>query len=444
MNAAKSKDLTRGPITKQLIVLAAPLLVGTILQQLYNAADTIIVQRFAGDLAFSAVGVAGTVMNLFIFLLSGACTGISVVIANLYGGKEQEKLRCEMFMSTVFGLAFSLLLSGLAFFLITPLLRLIHTPAELMADSASYLTVIFLGMPATWLYNLSAAALRSVGNTEKATAFLIVSVVLNIILDILFVGPMKMGVFGAALATVLAQLVSAVCTAAYIAKKQPFLLFGRRDMQIDKKLLRLTVSYASASALNKAALFIGKLLVQGVVNTCGLDAISGFTAGSRIESVANAFGLSAGDALSVFAAQNIGAGNGVRARLGFKKWIFVSCLMGFGMSLLMYIPARFTVSLFISEAGGIEAGMAYLRTVALFYVICFADCIFVGWNRAAGETTVFLIGTAGQVGLRALFSWLLAPYCGVAGVGWATGIGWILLTIYKAAMYFVKKKQEAF
>ena len=439
-------NLTKGNIVRQLIALSAPLLIGSILQQLYNAADTIIVERFAGPTAYSAVGVAGTVMNLFIFLVSGGCTGISIVMASLFGADDMDSLRRESFMATVFGLGFSVLLSIVSILLIVPVLRLIVTPDELMPDAKRYLLIIFLGMPATFLYNFCAASLRAIGNTARATMFLIIAVVLNVLLDLLFVGKMQMGVSGAALATVISQLVSAVLCMVYIMQKQSFLMFRRQDMHVDGALIKRTGRFAAVSALNLSSLYIGKLLVQGAVNNVGLEAISGFTAGSRIEALTNAFGTCGGEALSVFVAQNLGAKQGERARKGFGRGMLLLMATGVILSLVMYIPARPFVRLFITSdtLAAIEEGVTYVRYIAIFYVICFADCALLGWNRGSGELDVFMIGTVGQVTLRVAFSWLLAPKMGLMGVAVATGIGWICLVIFKTVMYFVRKRTEDF
>jgi len=441
-----ARNLTKGSIVGQLLALSAPLLLGSILQQLYNAADTIIVERYAGETAFAAVGVAGTVMNLFIFLVSGGCTGVSIVMASLFGAEDRDALRRESFMAAAFGMGFAVLLSVASILLIRPVLRLISTPDLLMPYAKTYLVIVFAGIPATFLYNLCAASLRAIGNTARATLFLIVAVVLNVLLDLLFIGALKMGVAGAALATVLSQLASALLCLVYIIKKQAFLMFRKQDMRIDRALLGRTARFAAVSALNQSSLYIGKLLVQGAVNSVSLDAISGFTAGSRIEALTNAFGVCGGEALSVFVAQNLGARQGDRARKGFGRGMLLLMATGVVLSLVMFIPARPLVRLFISSdtAGAVAEGVAYVRDVSIFYVICFADCALLGWNRGSGELDIFMIGTIGQVVLRVSFSWILAPKLGLAGVAFATGIGWICLVIFKTIMYFVRKKTEDF
>ena len=440
---------TNASISRQLITLAAPLLLGSILQQLYNAADSIVIQRFAGDAAFAAAGIAGIVMNLFIFLINGGCTGISIVMASLYGAEDYKTLRCESYMGALYGCGFSILLSLFSILLMTPVLKLINTPDNLLPLARQYLTVIFAGMPAVFLYNFCAAALRAIGDTSHATVFLSISVVSNVLLDLLLIGKFSMGMTGAALATVASQIISAVLCIIYISKKRSFLLFRRADMKTDKELLKRTARFASISALNQSSLYIGKLLVQGSVNSIdplGTAAIPGFTAGSRIEAFTNAVGLAGGDAVSVFVAQNIGAGNGKRAREGFKKGCFLLFVVGLLMSAIMYIPAVPAVTIFVgnSAPAALAEGVIYLRVVALFYAICFIDCAFLGWNRGSGELDIFMTGTIAQVVIRVVLAWILAPRMGLVGVALATGIGWAILAVYKTIMYIQRQKKEAF
>ena len=225
--------LTQGSIPRQLIWLALPLICGNILQQLYNTVDAFIIGRFLGGAAFGAVGVAGTVMNLFIFILSGCCTGIAVLFAQFYGSRDLASFRREGFLSLVFGLLLTAVLGLGGLVLLGPLLGLIQTPGELRPLVTEYLNVIFLGLPVTFLYNLGSAALRAAGNTLAALLPLAAATMLNVGLDLLFVGACSMGIAGAAIATVLAQGAAALMALAYLKWRLPQLLFGRADMKMD-------------------------------------------------------------------------------------------------------------------------------------------------------------------------------------------------------------------
>ncbi|WP_050622625.1 MATE family efflux transporter, partial [Clostridium phoceensis] len=330
--------LTRGSIPPQLVSLALPLIFGNILQQLYNTIDAMVIGRFAGETAFAAIGVAGTVMNLFLFLLSGCCTGISVLFAQQYGSRDLAGFRQEGFLASVFGGLFTLVLSLAALLLLRPLLTLMQTPEDVARLAADYLVVIFGGLLATFFYNLCAAALRSVGDTRSALLALLAAMAANLALDLLFVARLGMGIAGAAWATVLAQLLSVALCLLYLARRYPQLLFRREDRRLDRGLfrredrrldrglLRRTVSYGAVSALHQSSLYIGKLLVQGAVNSMGTPMISAYTATTRIEGFANSFGDSGAQAVSVFTAQNTGAGEERRGRGGGRTSLFINGL----------------------------------------------------------------------------------------------------------------------
>lgn len=228
-----TKNLLMGNIRGQLVQLAFPLLLGNVLQQLYNAVDSIIIGRFVGSTAFAAVGVAGTVRNLFVFMISGVCVGVSILFAQLYGAQDLDGYRRGVFLALSLGSGFTLVLTILSLMGLPWILRLIQTPAEVAGEAAAYLRIIFCGFFATYWYNLCAAILRSVGNTRIPLLFLAVAAAINTGLDLLFVAAFSMGVTGAAAATVIAQLISAACCSAYIWKRIPFAVFRRQDMAVD-------------------------------------------------------------------------------------------------------------------------------------------------------------------------------------------------------------------
>ena len=398
--------LTQGSIPRQLIWLALPLICGNILQQLYNTVDAFIIGRFLGGAAFGAVGVAGTVMNLFIFILSGCCTGIAVLFAQFYGSRDLASFRREGFLSLVFGLLLTAVLGLGGLVLLGPLLGLIQTPGELRPLVTEYLNVIFLGLPVTFLYNLGSAALRAAGNTLAALFPLMAAAALNVGLDILFVGGFSMGIAGAAVATVLAQGFAALLALGYLRWRMPQLLFGREDLHLDWDMLRRTASFGLVSALQQSAVYIGKLLVQGAVNSMGNEAINAYTAATRIEGFANSFGDSGAEAVSVFVAQNTGAGEKKRVKRGFFTGMALMIALGLTMSLIMFVGARASLTLMLGESGldALEGGMAYLRLIALVYVMCFIGSAYVGLYRGIGWVSVPVIGSSLQITIRVILA----------------------------------------
>ena len=425
--------LLQGNIRRELISLALPLLVGNVLQQLYNTVDSLIIGHYLGTEAFSAVGVAGTIMNLFIFVLTGFCTGISILLAQIYGSGDKRAFRREVFISTSLGALITLVLSLLFLLLMRPVLHLIHSPAELIPGIEAYLKVIIGGMLCSYLYNLTSGMLRAIGDTRAATFFLLVSVLVNGITDYLFVGVWGWGISGAAWATVLSQLLAAICCMIYILRRDRDLICTRYDIGFDRGLVRRTLSFGCTSALHQSSLYIGKIFVQGAVNLLGTPGIAAYTATMRVEGFANSLGTSLGSALSVFISQNHGAGNTGRERDGFKQGMGLAVIMGVGLSAAMFLLARPSMLWFLdpSESAAIGQGTAYMRMISIFYILCFSGNSFVGFFRGVGRMHVLLIGTTMHITIRALLSHLLVGGMGLSAVALATGVGWMCMTAYQ-------------
>lgn len=364
----EAHTLLQGNISRQLIGLAAPLLLGNILQQLYNTIDVLIISRLLGLDAFAAAGVAGTVMNLFIFILNGFCVGISVLFARLYGAGDLAAFRRETYVALTFGSAVTAVLSLFSIALLNPILALIGTPAELIPLARIYLMVILGGLMATYFYNLFCNVLRAVGNTGAALWFLLLSVCVNAVLDYVLVR--VMGIAGAAWATVAAQLLSALCCWQYLRRRYPELLCTKADAGRHQLLIRDTLRFGMTSALHQSSLYIGKLLVQGSVNLLETPGIAAYTAATRIEGFANSFGDSGSQAAAVFISQNDGAGQKKRMEAGFRRGMAMLSVLGLILSAMMFFGADWSVSLFLEEGESLSLkyGMSYLRMISFFYV----------------------------------------------------------------------------
>ena len=429
--------LTDGSIRPQLISLALPLLIGNIIQQFYNTVDTIIVGRYVGETAFAALGVAGTVMNLFIFILGGCCTGVAIIAASLFGSGNFKSLRQEIFLSAVLGIIFSLILSVTAIIFMPTLLNIIQTPVEIIPLIKQYLNIIFIGLIATFLYNFFSAILRAIGNTKMALLFLLFSMLCNIILDMLFVAWLGLGIAGAAWATVLSQFICAMLCQLYIRTKLPFLKLSKEDMRYDQQLIHKTAQYAVVSALHQSSLYIGKLLVQGAVNSIGFAAISAYTATTRIEGIAQAFGDSGAEAISVFVAQNTGAEKKERSVDGFKKGLIMLTFLGLVLSAIMFLSARPLMSLFVSKLNdtAIKNGVTYINIICCFYFLCFIGSAFVGYFRGSGRVKIPFIGTTIHISVRVILSYLLVSKLSLGAVALATGIGWIVVVVFQISVF---------
>lgn len=422
---AVMNQLTQGNISRQLIALSVPMLAGNILQQLYNTIDAVIVGNFVGDTAFAAVGVAGSVMNLFLFLISGGCDGVGALLSQFYGAGDGPAFRREFYLSGLFGAGACVVLTVLGLLVLSPLLALLQTPANVAVCAADYLRIIFLGFPAAFAYHLSSGMLRAVGNTRAALGFLALSMGANLVLDLALVP--SMGTAGAALATVLAQALAACLCAAYLRLRFPKLMFRREDMVMDLPLLKRTARFSFVTALHMCNLYIGKLLVQGTVNSLGEEAIVAFTAATRIEGFANSFGDSGAAAVAVFTGQNTGAGKADRVREGFRRGQRLLFCFGVFMSLVMILGAEPCLRLVLPAGGaaGLAPAVGYLRLVACFYLFNFLGSGQAGYFRGRGLVNIPVIGATGHISLRAALSFLLAPAMGLPAVALATGLGWV-------------------
>lgn len=439
-----TRDLTEGKISSHLFRLTTPLIFGNILQQLYNAVDAFILGRYAGEAEFAAIGIAGSVMNLFLFAIVGACTGMSVLFAQFYGADDLAAFRREHALTLFFGLLCTAAGGGIGIICLPWLLRVIQTPQDLTVFVSTYLIIILASLPAAYLYNLYGAVLRSIGQAGVALAALTMATGTNLLLDILFVSRFGMGIAGAAWATAISQALSGVLCILWLCHSAPALLFHTEDMHMDRDLLRRIAHFSFVTGLHQSSLYIGKLLVQGAVNTGGTEIISAYTATTRIEGFANSFGDSGASAASVLVAQNLGAGRKDRTRQTFHTSLVLMLILGLVSGLVMYLTSDETVGFMLGNSSGAayENGRHYMRTVALFYVFCFTGNAFAGYFDGCGRVTIPFIGAVGHITLRVVLSWWLIGDMGLNAVATATGTGWILVNLFWSIVFFCSNRRE--
>lgn len=433
--------LTEGNIRRQLITLAVPLILGNILQQFYNTIDALVIGQFAGTEEFAAIGIAGTVMNLFLFIVIGICTGFSILLAASYGARDLSRFRKQHFSALLTGLLVTLLLAGLGLLLLTPLLRLIATPEVLIPYTMTYLRLILLSLPAAYLYNFYAALLRSVGNTRAALYVLAAAVGANLLLDLLLVAVFRLGIFGAAAATALTQLFSALSCFLYLLRCHRELLFGQTDCQLNPGAMYEMLRFGSVTALHHSGLYIGKMLVQGVVNTGGTELIAAYTAASRVEGFINSFGDSGASSTSILVSQNHGAGKTQRVREAF--FTSLRLLLGFGIlsAFLLFAAAPTATRLLLGDNafGAVLQSTRYLRLIALFYLFCFTGNTFAGYYNGIGRVVLPFVGAVGHITLRVILSALLFSHMQLSAVALASGIGWVLVNLFWSALLYFRR-----
>ncbi len=427
---SKQTKLTSGAITPLLLKLAGPLLVASLLQQFYNILNSMVVSRILGQNAFAALGVADSVVNLYTYVLTGACLGASVLVARLYGEGDMARLRREIFVGAVLVGGFTLVAVLVGILFLPQLLVAMHTPDELISLTADYLYLMLGGMIFCFCYNYLASILRAVGNTKIALYFLLLSLGYNLAAAWVLVAWVGLGIQGAALATVSAQFLSAFLCFLYIRHSQPALCISRVDCVLDRELMRLTASFSCISALHQSSLYIGKLLIQSAVNDMGTAAISAYTAATRVENLIIAMGNSGSESIAIFVAQNCGANQLARAREGFRQGrrLLIAGAGGAAILLLCILPAQM-VGLFLGDGEGAESlalAVSYLRWMGIFLFLSLSAYAFVGYFRGMGRMDVPFITTTMQISIRVIGTYLLVGRMGLDAVAFSSGAGWIL------------------
>lgn len=437
-------DLTRGPVMKTMLIFAVPMILGNLLQQCYNVADTLIVGRFLGPDALAAVGSSFTLMTFLTSILLGLCMGSSAVFSIRFGQKDFDGLKDSIFTSFLLIAAICAVLNLAAFLSIGWILLLLKVPEEIQGLMRDYLMVIFSGITAVFLYNYFSCLLRAVGNSVIPLVFLAVSAVMNIGLDLWFVLGLKRGVAGAAEATVISQYVSGIGIAVYSWFACPWLRIGREHCRIRLSCLKEIAEFSVLTCVQQSVMNLGILMVQGLVNSFGTTVMAAFAVAVKIDSFAYMPVQDFGNAFSSFIAQNFGAGRKDRIHAGFRGAVLVSLLFCLIISAVIWMFARPLMLLFVNEqeTAIIAEGIRYLHIEGAFY--CGIGCLFLlyGLYRALGRPGMSVVLTVISLGTRVALAYILSsiPEIGVVGIWWSVPIGWILADA-AGFVYFIRRRR---
>ena len=437
------RDLTQGPVMRSMLLFAVPMILGNLLQQCYNIADTLIVGQFLGKNALAAVGSSFTLMTFLTSILLGLCMGSGALFSIRFGQRDEAGLREAVCASFVLITSAALLLSGAAFACLDFLRVFLRVPAEVWGFMREYLSVIFCGIAATFLYNYFASLLRALGNSVVPLIFLAVSTVLNIALDLWFVLGLKRGVTGAAEATVIAQYVSGIGIAVYTWFRCPQFRTGPRA--ISWSCVREIASFSILTCVQQSVMNLGILMVQGLVNSFGATVMAAFAAAVKIDAFAYMPVQDFGNAFSTFIAQNYGAREEARIRAGLKGAVGASMLFCVAVSALVCCFAHPLMAMFVGEGEAeiIQEGIRYLRIEGAFY--CGIGCLFLlyGLYRALGKPGMSVILTVISLGTRVALAYILSaiPAIGVIGIWWSVPIGWALADVVGILYYILRKGQ---
>ena len=438
-------ELTQGPVIRTMIRFAIPMILGDLLQQCYNIADTLIVGRFLGTDSLAAVGSAFSLMTFLTSILLGLAMGSGTVFSIRYGQKKTKALKeCVRASFALLG-TITIILNLIVFSGIDWIIQILQTPAELTALMREYLIVIFVGLIGIFLYNFFAALLRALGNSLIPLVFLAVSAVLNIILDLWFVAGLKRGVAGAAEATVIAQYVSGIGIMLYAFHRFPQLFHSEEKIRLRRCRIREIAGFSALTCLQQSIMNLGILAVQGLVNSFGTVTMAAFAAGVKIDAFAYLPVQDFGNAFSIFIAQNYGAGKQTRIKKGIRAAALTTIAFGALISAAVFLFARPLMTLFIDagERAVIHEGIGYLRIEGAFYPLIGLLFLLYGLYRALGRPGMSVVLTIISLGSRVALAYALAaiPGIGVSGIWWSVPIGWLLADVLGVSYWLIRKKK---
>lgn len=434
---AGARKMTQGSIARHLLAYAIPLILGNFFQLTYNAVDSIIIGKFAGENALAAVSAANPVMSIVILGVSGISIGASVLMSRFFGAGDEEMLRREVATTILFGAAASLAVFALGLLLSSRILGMMNVPEEILPMATVYLRIIFVGFLFTFQYNILSAALRSVGDSRTPVIFLALASVLNALLDVLFVAGFHWGVAGAGIATVIAEGLSALLCAVHMYRHVPLLRLGHRELRVDRGLLVETVKNGSLTALQSACQPIGKAVIQSVINAQGVGMIAAFNAVSRMDDFACIPEQSISSGMMTCTAQNRGAGQKARVKETLRCGMQLEVAYGVLICIVTLIIKKPLMRLFAAQDSRemIDMGVSYLTLMAFFYLLPGLTNGIQGYFRGMNEMKTTLVNTIIQISIRTLVVWLLVPRIGLTGAAWACAIGWCGMLAYSAYRY---------
>ena len=446
LSGRRDVDMTEGNIARHLVNFALPLLIGNIFQQFYNTVDTWVVGNYVSNEAFSAVGTVGPVINMLIGLFGGMSSGASVVIAQYYGAHRNDKVKEAVHTSAALTLILCVAFTVIGLLLIQPMLRLMKTPVEVLPESTAYLTIYFAGMSGLMIYNMGSGILRAVGDSTRPFYFLVVSAVLNIVLDLVFVIAFDMGVRGVGFATIIAQGVSALLISLSLLHSESCVRLRVRDLRINGKMLRKVIRVGIPAGLQMAITGFSNVFVQSYINHFGADCMSGWTAYSKIDQLLILPMQSVGLASTTFVGQNLGQSKVDRAKQGIRTALLMAVAVTFCVMIPVIVFAPQLVAFFNDKPEVIGYGTLLLRYISPFYLVCCINQVYAGALRGSGNSRVpMVIMLISFVLFRQCYLYVMGNFVSNEVVPIVLGYpaGWVLCSLI-TLVYYKRTKIEKF
>ena len=442
---SRTMNMSQGRPLKLLTLFAVPLLIGNLFQQAYNLADSIIVGQFIGAGALAAVGATSSISFLFFSVCNGISSGGGIVTAQYFGAGDDARVRRAIVNSAYIMFTTSLAMGGIAFALTPVALRLMGTPGDILPDAITYMRMMCLSVPLIAVYNYAASMLRALGDSRTPLYFLILACLLNVGLDLLCVRRLGMGVFGAALATMLAQLLAGVGCLVFALRTNPYFMVNRRQLGVDWAIIRHAVRLGLPLALQWSMIAISTTALQTVVNRFGTAAVAAFTATNRIDQLTQQPFGSLGMALSTYAGQNYGAKRLDRVREGLRDAMLAMTLFSAAMLIVMQLWGPAIVTMFVSDPEVIALGGHALRLTSCFYVFLGTIYMTRGTLNGVGDALFSFINGVIEMLCRILLPIMLMRFtaAGVRTIWWTAGLTWTISALACVLRYLSWRRRHA-
>lgn len=431
-----TKDLTTGKIMPILVNFTVPLVLGNLFQLTYNAVDSIIVGHFVGKEALAAVGICNPISTLMILFLNGLCMGASILMGIQYGAKDYKTLHRQISTTMLSGVVFSFFLTLFCVVFAVPILHLLQVDASIMEMTRQYLRIIFLGLMFTFLYNFFSSTLRALGDSASPLYFLIISAVLNIFGDLFFVIVLKAGSNGCAISTVLSEALCCLFCIIYIQKKVPILRLGKKWLVFDSRLLKKTIAYGWASAMQQATVQMGKIAIQALVNTMGVSVAAAFAVVNRIDDFAITPEQNIAHAMTALMAQNKGARKNDRMREGFRCGMILEIVYGAAVMVICQVFAGELMALFVKDEEVIGHGVIYLHLIAVMYILPAVTNAIQGFFRGIGDLKVTLMSSFTNMAVRVIAAapMILLWNFGIEALPYSYLAGWVAMLLVETPL----------
>lgn len=438
-----TNDMTKGSPLKIFILFSIPLLIGNIFQQLYSMVDTIIVGRFVGVNALAAVGSTGSMFFLVNGMITGLTSGFSILVSQKFGAKDEDGVKKAIASNIKLTAILTIIITAIALMLKNPLLTMMNTPDNILNDANTYITIIFAGIFTQCAYNMAAGILRALGDSKTPVYFLIISSILNIVLDLVFIINLKMGVAGAAYATNIAQGFSALLCFGYSYKKFKVLRLKKEDFNVEKDYYKTHLKIAIPMGLQFSVTAVGTIIVQSAVNVFGSNVIASYTASSKILQLVMQPLISYGVAIATYAGQNLGAKRYDRIVSGIKVMNYITLVTSLIAAAVLVFFTKYFVMIFIENPTDEIIGYTQqvLNYSAVFMIFLGAIFIYRNVLQGMGESFVPMMAGVYELVARSLVVFILPKYIGFAGICLSDPIAWIAASIPLMFTYYKKIKK---